>query len=47
LYRLALISVLLFNASAWTKAPIRQYADYLAGEFQAVDGCLFLLKKKA
>jgi hypothetical protein len=28
-------------------ASIHQYADYLAGEFQAVDSCLFLLKKKA
>src|ERR1700722_3749386 len=41
LYRLTLISVLLFEASGRTKAPIHQYADYLAGDFQAVDGCLF------
>jgi len=42
-----LISVLLFKISGRTKAPVHQYADYLAGKFQAVDGCLFLLNKKA
>jgi hypothetical protein len=47
LYRLTLISVLLFNASGTNKLPIHQYADYPAGELQAVDGCLFLLNKKA